>query len=100
MSNGKREIIFDMPSAYGKYRMVCQFGYHYIVYYAWWGHLQKQVISKRFPWSKPKEKWVEVKSCWWSSDIKTMQQLKDKANKFYDENIELHIRIRETAMNL
>jgi len=96
----KREVIFDMPSTYGKYRVVCQYGYHYLVNYAWWGYLEVELNRKRFPWSKPKSKWIEVEQCWWSKEIKTMEQLKEAATKLYDENIEMPIRMRETAINL
>lgn len=72
----KREIIFDMPETHGKYRVVCRFGYDSIVYYAWWGHLQKQYRYKLWPWSKPRFKWFEIDECWWSTNPLTMEQKK------------------------
>lgn len=96
----KREVIFDMPNTYGEYRMVCRYGYSDIVYYAWWGHLQRQIVKKPLFWGKIKHIWVEVGKCWWASDINTMEQLKEKAAKFYDEHVELPKRLLKTAMTL
>lgn len=96
----KREIIFDMPTTYGIYRVVCRFGYDIHVNYAWWGHLQQQVEYKKWPWSKPSTKWVEIERCWWSKEISNIATLKLNAEKLYDENVEMLRRITNTAMNL
>jgi len=100
MKKAKREIIFEMPETYGKYRVVCRYGHDYHVDYAWWGHLQRQVLKKPLLWGKVKEIWVEVDKCWWSKEFDSMENLKESAAKFYDENIELPIRLREKAMLL
>lgn len=89
----KREIIFDMPEKFGNYRMVCRIGYNYIINYAWWGHLQKQITYKPWPWSKPKQKWVEIDRCWWSTEVTSIDNLKKKAEDFYDEIVELTHRV-------
>lgn len=94
----KREIIFDMPDTYGKYRMVCRFGYDNLIDYAWWGHLQKR-ITVRFLFGK-KEIWHEVNQCWWSFDINSMEELKKAAYNFYDERVELPMRLKEKAMSI
>lgn len=98
----KREIIFEMPKTYGDYRMKCRFGYDYVVYYAWWGHLEKKIYRRKWLgiFGKLKEVWIEVDKCWWSFDIKTIQDLKKAAAKFYDERVEMEKRICQQAINL
>ena len=96
----KREVIFDMPDTYGKYRMVCRFGYHDIVDYAWWGFLQKEITTNGFLWVKPKNKWVDVDQCWWCIDINSIEQLKSKATEFYHETVELVPIMKQKAMNI
>lgn len=98
--NNKREVIFDMPDTYGRYRVVCQFGFDHYIYYAWWGLLQKEIDWKLWPWSKSRKKWVEIDRCWWSKEITSLEQLKKNAELFYDENVELYNRITQRAMNL
>lgn len=95
-----REVIFEMPETYGKYRVLCQFGYHRYVNYAWWGYLQKQRVKKPLLWGKPKIVWDTIDECWWSKEMISMDQLKEYAIKFYDENIELPIRVNQRAMSL
>lgn len=98
----KKEIIFEMPKTYGDYRMKCRFGYDRIIYYAWWGHLEQKIFRRRWLglFGKKQEVWVEINSCWWSSEIKTTQDLEKAATKFYDENIEVYHRLSQQAMNL
>jgi hypothetical protein len=96
----KREVIFEMPKTFGVYRMVCRFGYDSFVSYAWWGHLQKQYSYRFWPWGKKRFKWYEVDSCWWSKEITTMEDLKKRAESFYDKNVELFHRLRQRAIDL
>lgn len=94
-----REIIFDLLSKYGEYRVVCQFGHHSFVNYAWWGYLQKKHTYKTF-WGKKKERWVELDRCWWSKEITSLEQLEKNANKLYDDFVEAPIRRVERVMAL
>jgi len=97
---GKREVIFDMPDTYGKYRMVCRFGCSYIIDYAWWGHLQKEVMRKKFPWSNPTPKWIEIDQCWWCRKINNIEELKSAASKFYRETVELIPELKKKALSI
>jgi len=97
----KREIIIEVPNqTYGHYRVVCQFGYNNIVNTHWWGYLQIQTLTKRWPWSKSKLTWEEVDRCWWYKHPEDLDDLKRKAMDFYDENVELEQRIIQKAMSL
>lgn len=96
----KREITFDMPSKFGTYRVVCRIGYDSMIPYAWWGYLQKQEMRKPWPWSKPRLKWFEIDRCWWSSEINSIEDLKKKAEKWYDEIIEMTPRLLKKGIEL
>ena len=65
----KREIIVEIPNT-TDYRVVCKYGYHYIVNYAWWGHLEKKIFYKKWLlFGEQKYKWVEINRCWWSTHL-------------------------------
>ncbi len=101
MAENKREVVFDMPSTYGKYRVVCRIGYSYSISYAWWGHIQKQVEYKRFLFfGKKKQKWVEVDDGWWSTTFNSLDDLKKAAEKFYYDSVELLPSIKNKLLNL
>ena len=96
----KREIIFEIPDN-ENFRIVCRFGYNRFIYFAWFSHLeQKKEIKKYLFFGKKITKWIEVDRCWWSSDIKSIEQLKDKSLEFYDEKIMLPKRLLQEAMDL
>jgi len=101
MEKDKREIVFDMQSTCGTYRVVCRIGYDYTIPYAWWGHIQKQIEYKRFFFfGKTKTTWVEIDQCWWSKEFDSIADLKKSAEKFYDERVEMLPRVKNKALSL
>lgn len=95
-----REIIFDIPNQ-SEYRVVCKFNASQDMRYVWWGYLQRKTPYKKYIWfGEVKYKWVEIKRCWWSTNIDSLDKLKKLAlNLFYYE-FTIYEELVEKAMNL
>ena len=77
----KREIIFEVQND-DNYRVVCRYGYDNVINFAWYGHLQKKYIVKKYLlFGKKIIKWHEIDRRWWSDEITSIEQLKQKALK-------------------
>lgn len=102
MSDKKRIIIFDMEPYKGNdYRVVCKFGFHSIINFSWWSHIEKKITVKKYWFFGPKiDKWVEVNRCWYSDEINSIDELKDVSIKFYEESIMYLDKVIEKAMSI
>jgi hypothetical protein len=98
-----RTIIFDLPEYKGKeYRAFCHFGYHYLVDIKWWVEIQVKTFRKKYIIFGPDVfwKWSEVSENWLSNDPDTVEELKAKCEKLYDDNVLMRDRIIKKALNL
>jgi len=101
MPEQKRIITFDMPKDYGEYRAVCRFGYNYFNPYQWYVHLENSTYQKKWPWSKPSLKWVEIDSAAIAScNIESIDSLKRSAESFYRDTIVFWREVAQKAMDL
>ena len=99
----KRIIIFDLPEYEGKeFRAYCHFGYHYLINNNWWVEIQVKVFRKKYILFGPNVffRWSKIYECWLANNPDTMDQLRIKCEKIYDENILMPNRIRQRAMDL
>lgn len=96
----KRELIFEIPNN-DNYRVVCRYGYNNFINFAWFGHLQEKYFVKKYLFfGKKITKWHEIDKCWWSSEIESVDKLKEIALKLYEDNVMVRVRLDEEAMNL
>ena len=99
----QRNIIFDMKPYNGRtYRALCHFGYNPIISTNWWIELQTESERKKWIFFGPvvSNGWSKIYDCWLSSNPETMEQLKAKCEKLYDEHVLLPDRVIQKAMNL
>lgn len=83
---GRREVIIPMENS--DYRVVCRFGYNYLIKSNWFGHLQKKEYRKKYILFGDRiEKWFEVDYCWWVNEIDSLDKLRKAACKFYDSSV-------------
>lgn len=98
----KRIITFDFPEYEGKeFRAYCHFGYHHLISYNWWIEIQVKVFRKKYILFGPDVfRWSRINECWLDNNPDTMDQLRIKCEKIYDENVLMPNRIRQRAMDL
>lgn len=100
MSENKREIIFEIPNE-PEYRVVCRFGYNYLVAYSWWAHIQRKTCYKKWIlFGEITYKWTEVDNCWFTRDFDNREDLRKAALDFFDERVKRTERIRKKAMEI
>jgi hypothetical protein len=96
----KREVIFEIPET-NEYRIICRYGYSEFIDFAWWAHIQKKTYYKKFIFfGEMKWFWVEIDRCWWNEEIESMDILKNKSYKFFDEIVFLKQKLDKKAMEL